>query len=160
MGYLDSGEAIALISDAGTPGISDPGFLAAREAHHRGHTVCSIPGASAAITAISVSGLPSDRFLFEGFLPAKKGRSTRLDAVADQECTVIMYESVHRIEKLMQELSARCDENRMVAVCRELTKHFEEIIRGPVSEVTKRIAEHPNLKGEFVVVIAGKNYEE
>lgn len=160
MTYLDSGRDIALISDAGTPGISDPGFLAARAAHRKGHHVCAIPGASAAITALSASGLPSDRFLFEGFLPAKKGRATRLDSVAEQDCTVILYESVHRIQKLMGELSSRTDDHRMVAVCRELTKQFEEILRGRFCDVTPKLQEHPNLKGEFVVVVAGKNYKE
>ncbi|MDG5766670.1 16S rRNA (cytidine(1402)-2'-O)-methyltransferase [Balneolales bacterium ANBcel1] len=160
MDRLDSGQDIALISDAGTPGISDPGFLASREAHRRGHTVCAIPGASSATVALSASGLPGDRFLFEGFLPPKKGRASRLDDIADQACTVILFESVHRIEKLMNELADRCGETRMAAVCRELTKQFEEIIRGPLPEVARRISEHPHLKGEFVVVLAGKNYEE
>jgi len=160
MERLESGQSIALISDAGTPGVSDPGFLAAREAHHRGHTVCAIPGASAALVALTASGLPSDRFIFEGFLPAKKGRSGRLDAIAEQETTVILFESVHRIQKLVDELAARCDEYRMIAVCRELTKQFEEIIRGKRDEVRDKIAAHPNLKGEFVVIVAGKSYSE
>ena len=129
IGKLDSGQNIAIISDAGTPGISDPGFLAARMAHQRGHTVCAIPGASAAITALAASGLPSDRFLFEGFLPARKGRSTRLDTVVEQDCTVILFESVHRIVRLLEELHKRAGDDRMVAVCRELTKMFEEVIR-------------------------------
>ncbi len=160
MEQLDGGRDIALISDAGTPGISDPGFLAAREAHKRGHTVCAIPGASAAITALAVSGLPSDRFLFEGFLPSKKGRSARLDAVVEQECTVILYESVHRIGRLIGELRERSGDDRMIAVCRELTKQFEEVIRGSLADVTKKVEDHQNIKGEFVVIIAGKNYKE
>ncbi len=160
MNHLDSGRDIALISDAGTPGISDPGFLAARAAHNKGHLVCAIPGASAVITALAASGLPSDRFLFEGFLPAKKGRATRIGQIAEQDCTIILYESVHRIGRLMNELSGRCAPKRMVAVCRELTKQYEEIIRGPLEEVTETIRSHSRLKGEFVVVIAGKNYEE
>ncbi len=160
MERLDSGQSIALISDAGTPGVSDPGFLAAREAHKKGHTVCAIPGASAVLVALTASGLPCDRFLFEGFLPVKKGRAGRLDEIAQQEMTVILFESVHRIRRLMDELSDRCDSNRMIAVCRELTKQFEEIIRGPLEEVRERVAGHPNLKGEFVVILAGKNYAE
>jgi 16S rRNA (cytidine1402-2'-O)-methyltransferase len=160
MERLDSGQRIALISDAGTPGVSDPGFLAAREAHRMGHTVCAIPGASAVLVALTASGLPCDRFLFEGFLPAKKGRSGRLDALAELETTVILFESVHRVRRLMDELSERCGGERMVAVCRELTKQFEEVIRGPLDEVRERISNHPNLKGEFVVILAGKNYSE
>ncbi|MFO8028770.1 MAG: 16S rRNA (cytidine(1402)-2'-O)-methyltransferase [Cyclonatronaceae bacterium] len=160
MELLDLGQEIALISDAGTPGISDPGFLAAREAHRRGHTVCAIPGASAVLVALAASGLPSDRFLFEGFLPVKKGRAARLDAIAAQDTTVILFESVHRIRKLAEELSERCEDHRMVAVCRELTKQFEEIIRGRIGDVMERILDHPNLKGEFVVIVAGKNYVE
>jgi 16S rRNA (cytidine1402-2'-O)-methyltransferase len=160
MERLDGGQQIALISDAGTPGISDPGFLAAREAHKKGHTVCAIPGASALLTALSASGLPSDRFLFEGFLPAKKGRSGRLDTICSQDVTVILFESVHRIQKLVDELAARCDGQRMIAVCRELTKQFEEIIRGSIEDVRERISNHPNLKGEFVVILASKNYSE
>jgi len=158
--YLDSGKDIALISDAGTPGISDPGFLPAREAHRNGHRVCAVPGPSALITALSASGLPSDRFLFEGFLPAKKGRSGRIDAIVDQECTVVLFESVHRVIKLAEELSERCTPDRMIAVCRELSKHFEEIIRGPVPVVSNKLREHANLKGEFVIILAGKNYRE
>lgn len=157
---LDSGQNIALISDAGTPGVSDPGFLAARKAHLGGHTVCAIPGASAALVALTASGLPSDRFIFEGFLPAKKGRAGRLDAIAAQESTVILFESVHRIRKLVNELADRCEEHRTIAVCRELTKQFEEVIRGKRDEVRDKIASHPNLKGEFVVIIAGKNYSD
>ncbi len=160
MKHLDSGQDIALISDAGTPGISDPGFLASREAHRRGHAVCAIPGPSAILTALCASGLPSDRFIFEGFLPAKKGRTARLDFIAGQEMTVILFESVHRIQKLVGELALRCEEDRMVAVCRELTKQFEEIIRGKLIDVRENILAHPNLKGEFVVIIAGKNYSE
>jgi len=160
MERLESGQRIALISDAGTPGVSDPGFLAAREAHKKGHTVCAIPGASAAMVALTASGLPCDRFLFEGFLPAKKGRSGRLDVISGLDVTVILFESVHRIQKLVDELAGRCDGERMVAVCRELTKQFEEVIRGPLVDVRERISNHPNLKGEFVVILAGKNYSE
>lgn len=160
MERLASGQNIALISDAGTPGVSDPGFLAAREAHKKGHTVCAIPGASAALVALTASGLPCDRFLFEGFLPAKKGRPGRLDVIAEQDMTVILFESVHRIQKLVDELAGRCDGQRMIAVCRELTKQFEEIIRGPLDDVRERISSHLNLKGEFVVILAGKNYTE
>lgn len=160
MELLDAGLDIAIISDAGSPGISDPGFLAAREAYQKGHTVCAIPGASASLAALMASGLPCDRFLFEGFLPAKKGRASKLDFIAQQDVTIIIYESVHRIQKLMDELTARCDENRLVAVCRELTKQHEEIIRGSLSTVREKIHNHANLKGEFVVILAAKSYSE
>lgn len=160
MDLLNAGLDIAIISDAGSPGISDPGFLAAREAHIRGHTVCAIPGASASLTALMASGLPCDRFLFEGFIPVKKGRASKLDFIAKQDVTIIIYESVHRIKKLMDELTNRCDENRLVAVCRELTKQHEEIIRGSLSTVREKINNHANLKGEFVVILAAKSYSE
>lgn len=160
MQHLDRGEDVALISDAGTPGISDPGFLAARAAHQRGHRVCALPGASAALVALSASGLPCDRFLFEGFLPVKKGRKRRLDEITAMDHTVILFESVHRIERLLDELSERCDSERLAAVCRELTKKFEEVIRGTIPRVTSRIRNHEALKGEFVVILAGRHYRE
>ncbi|MDI6401010.1 16S rRNA (cytidine(1402)-2'-O)-methyltransferase [Balneolaceae bacterium ANBcel3] len=160
MRMLESGQDIALISDAGTPGISDPGFLAVREAHRRGLRVSAIPGPSALTTALAMSGLPADRFLFEGFLPPKKGRKTRLETLAEYETTTVLFESVHRISRLMGELKNHCEPTRMIAVCRELTKQFEEVIRGPLDEVYQKMENHTHLKGEFVVVLAGKNYKE
>lgn len=160
MQMLAEGKSVALVSDAGTPGISDPGFLAVRQAHLSGFTVHAIPGASAALTALVSSGIPSDRFLFEGFLPTKKGRQTRLKELAQIDVTVVLYESVHRIERLAGELVDHFGQNRIVAVCRELTKLHEEILRGPASEVAARISEAGKQRGEFVVVVSPRNYQE
>lgn len=157
---LHSGQNLALISDAGTPAISDPGFLAARAAHREGFTVCAIPGASALVTAISVSGLPCDRFIFEGFLPQKKGRQTRIKQIALEERTVVIYESPFRIVRLLEELREHAGDHRMVAVCRELTKKFEEIIRGTTAQVHDQLTSRASIKGEFVVIIAGSGYCE
>jgi 16S rRNA (cytidine1402-2'-O)-methyltransferase len=160
IGRLHSGQNIALISDAGTPAISDPGFLAARAAHRSGFPVVGIPGASALVTALSASGLPCDRFIFEGFLPQKKGRKTRLAFIAQEERTVVFYESPFRILRLLEELSELVGPHRYVAVCRELTKKFEEILRGPLSEVHQTMKSKSNIKGEFVVIVAGASYTE
>jgi len=157
---LRGGQDLALISDAGTPAISDPGFLAVRAAHREGFTVYGIPGASALVTAISASGLPCDRFIFEGFLPQKKGRQTRIKQIADEERTVVVYESPFRILRLLEELREHAGDERMVAVCRELTKKFEEILRGTAEHVHAELKSRPAIKGEFVVVIAGSGYRE
>ena len=157
---LRAGHDLALISDAGTPAISDPGFLAVRAAHREGFTVCGIPGASALVTAISASGLPCDRFVFEGFLPQKKGRQTRIKQIAQEERTVVVYESPFRVLRLLEELKEHAGDQRMVAVCRELTKKFEEILRGTVVQVHDALKSRPSIKGEFVVVIAGSGYSE
>lgn len=160
MEHLEHGKDVALITDAGSPGISDPGFLPARAAHLNGYDVRVIPGPSAAITALTVSGLPAHRFFFEGFLPTAKGRSTRLDALVEMNQTVILFESVHRIKKLVKEIEKRCEKERVMAVCRELTKQFEEVIRGPVPIVSEKIQNHTRLKGEFVVILAEKKYKD
>jgi len=157
---LTSGQNLALISDAGTPAISDPGFLAARAAHQHGFDVIGIPGASALVTALSASGLPCDRFIFEGFLPQKKGRKTRILSIADEERTVVLYESPFRIIRLLDEINESMGEARMVAVCRELSKKFEEIVRGPVVDVIAHYAAKTSIKGEFVVIIAGRDYAD
>ncbi len=157
--WVEGGRSIALISDAGTPGISDPGFLLVREAQNRGVQVVAVPGASAVLTALVLSGLPSDRFIFEGFLPPKKGRKKRIESWIDEERTIVIYESVHRINKLLEELHEYLQPERVIAVTRELTKTFEEVIRGTIPEVKARCEQHENLKGEFVVVIAGKDFE-
>lgn len=157
---LDAGQSVALISDAGMPGISDPGFLAVRSAHQNGHRVSVIPGPDAATTALAASGLPSDRYVFEGFLPAKKGRQTRLKELAEEERTVIFYESPYRVAKLLKELNTHFGENRWAAVARELTKKFEEVIRGRLSEITDELQNRSSIKGECVVLVAGKNYDE
>lgn len=160
MELLEQGHDVALVSDAGMPGISDPGFLAIRAAHQKGMNVSVIPGPSAVINALIYSGLPSDRFVFEGFLPPKKGRKARIEWLAEEERTVVIYESPHRIEKLLDQLIDSFGEQRMAALTRELTKKFEEIIRGPLSLIREELINRKNIKGEITLVIAGKNYQE
>jgi 16S rRNA (cytidine1402-2'-O)-methyltransferase len=151
---IASGVEMALISDAGTPGISDPGFLLVRACVERDIPVESLPGATAVIPALVLSGLPLDRFVFEGFLPHKKGRQTRIKAIALEERTTVMYESPHRIIKLLKELITFCGETRRISVSRELTKRFEETVRGTLPEVLAHFeANEP--RGEFVVVFEG-----
>jgi 16S rRNA (cytidine1402-2'-O)-methyltransferase len=151
-----NGETMALVTDAGTPGISDPGFLLVRECIRNGIDVECLPGATAFVPALVNSGLPCDRFLFEGFLPVKKGRKTRLEELAGIECTIILYESTHRILKALEEFALYFGPDRQASVSRELTKVFEETIRGSLSEIVTYYKEHP-IKGEFVIIIAGKN---
>lgn len=158
------GESIAVITDAGTPGISDPGFLLARAVHQRRSTgdllrVRVIPGADALTTALLSSGLPSEQFHFEGFLPHKKGRSTRLAHIADRDVTTVLYESPHRIERLVKELLEVAGPSRWICVCRELTKQFEEHLRGRTEDVQEMLHQ-TKIKGEFVVVVAPKGYSE
>lgn len=160
MDLLLGGQNIAIISDAGMPGISDPGFLAVREARKKGIPVTVLPGPDAVTTALIASGLPCDRYIFEGFIPRKKGRNTLLQSIKTEERTVVLYESCHRIKKLMQQLHEILESERMIAVCRELTKKFEEVIRGPIGYVTDQLLENTTIKGEFVVVIAGKDYQD
>jgi 16S rRNA (cytidine1402-2'-O)-methyltransferase len=153
---LDEGKTVALISDAGTPAISDPGYMAVNEAIEAGHTICSIPGPSAAITALAASGLPTDRFVFEGFLPQKKGRLTKLKLLAKEERTILLYESPYRIKKLLGEISEHFGADRNVVLGRELTKTFEEYIRGTASDLfSSAEKEEMKIKGEFVVMIEG-----
>lgn len=149
---LLSGKEVAVVTDAGTPGISDPGEILIKAAIENGIEVIPIPGVSAAITALSISGLNTDEFVFVGFLPHKKGRQTKLKEIALEKRTIILYESPYRIKKLLGELLEFVGD-REVAVCRELTKKFEEITRGKISEVSDKIKE----KGEFVVILEGKN---
>jgi len=160
MDLLLSGKMIAIISDAGMPGISDPGFLAVREAHKKGIPTTVLPGPDAVTTALIASGLPCDRYIFEGFVPRKKGRKTLLSSIINEERTVVVYESCHRIEKLLQQLNDIFEPDRMIAVCRELTKKFEEVIRGSIENVASQLIDNTTIKGEFVVVIAGKNYRD
>jgi len=157
---LNSGLNIALISDAGMPGISDPGFLAARAAHQNGHTVSAIPGPDALTTALAACGLPCDRFVFEGFLPPKKGRQTRIRAIADSDITSVVYESPHKLLRFLKQLHEFAGDERWVCVARELTKKFEEIDRGQLGELCKRWSERDSVKGEIVVVISGNGYSE
>jgi len=157
---LDAGFDLALISDAGMPAISDPGFLVVRAAHLRGHSVSVIPGPSAAINAMAASGLPSDRFCFEGFLPQKKGRKTRIHQLADEPRSMIFFESPYRILRLIDELISEFGPDRMGCFCRELTKKFEEIRRGRLQDLQISLKERQAIKGEFVLVVAGKGYTE
>lgn len=153
---IANGENMALVTDAGTPGISDPGFLLIRECIRNNVEVECLPGATAFVPALVNSGLPCDRFLFEGFLPAKKGRKTRLEALADLDCTIILYESTHRILKALEEFAGFFGADRPASVSRELTKVFEETIRGSLADIVEYYKEHP-VKGEFVIIISGKN---
>ena len=152
---LQAGETLALITDAGTPGISDPGFLLVRECAREGILVECLPGATAFVPALVQSGLPADAFVFEGFLPVKKGRQTMMKRLALEERTVILYESPHRLERSLRELAEHCGPERPAAVCRELTKMFEETRRGTLAELAAHYAAHPP-KGEIVLVIGGK----
>ncbi|HAC16927.1 MAG TPA: 16S rRNA (cytidine(1402)-2'-O)-methyltransferase [Bacteroidetes bacterium] len=158
--YLVSGNDVALVSDAGMPGISDPGFLAVRKAHETGITVSVIPGPSAVLTALVASGLPSDRFCFEGFLPQKKGRKTRLELLKQEDRTMVLFESPHRIVKLIKECIAIFGPERLACFGRELTKKFEENKRGTLAELLISLETRPSIKGEFVLVVAGNTYTE
>lgn len=152
---LKGGETVAVVSDAGTPGISDPGFLVAREAIRAGIEVITLPGATAFVPALVSSGLPCDKFCFEGFLPQKKGRQTRLNALQDEARTIIFYESPHRIVKTLEQFSEVFGAERPVSVCREISKIHEESVRGTVEEVLAHFkANEP--RGEFVIVLGGK----
>ena len=153
---LKAGQMIALISDAGTPGISDPGFLLAREAIKAGITVQCLPGATACIPALVASGLPCNRFCFEGFLPQKKGRQTLLDALTEETRTMVFYESPYRLLKTLQQFATVFGEDRQVSVCREISKVHEESVRGTLAEALAHFtANEP--RGEIVIVLAGKN---
>lgn len=152
---LKKGKCIALVSDAGTPAISDPGFLLVREAIKEGIDVDCFPGATACIPALVNSGLPCEKFVFEGFLPFKKGRQTRMKLLREEERTMVFYESPHRIIKTLNLFSEFFGEDRDISVSRELSKMFEETIRGTVNEVLLKLNQK-KLKGEFVIVVAGK----
>lgn len=153
-----SGNSAALVSDSGTPTISDPGNRLISEAIKNKIEVIAIPGASAVIAALSISGLPTDSFVFEGFLPQKKGRQKKLKQLAEEERTIVLYESVYRIEKLLDELIEHMPE-RFTVVCRELTKKFEECWRGFPAEIKSNVSEKI-IKGEFVIIIAPKNWRQ
>jgi len=154
---IAAGEAIALISDAGTPLISDPGYRLVRAAREAGLPVFALPGPSAVTTALSVAGLPPDRFAFEGFLPSKAAaRKKRLEMLSHEDRTLVFFESSHRIEAAIADMSEVFGPGRLAAVCRELTKKFETVIRAPLAEISERIAADKNqTKGEFVVVVEG-----
>ncbi|MDA0682407.1 MAG: 16S rRNA (cytidine(1402)-2'-O)-methyltransferase [Bacteroidetes bacterium] len=152
---LKEGECFALISDAGTPAISDPGFLLVRECVKEGIEVDCLPGATAFVPALVNSGLPNDKFVFEGFLPVKKGRQTRLKILSDEGRTMVFYESPHRLVKTLQQFVEYFGADRKVSVSREISKMFEETIRGASAEVVLHF-EHKKPKGEFVIVVEGK----
>ena len=152
---LKAGETFALVSDAGTPGISDPGFLLARECVSNNIEIECLPGATAFVPALVNSGLPSEKFIFEGFLPAKKRRQTRLKLLSEAEITMIFYESPHRIVKTLSQFVEYFGEDRKVSVSREISKIFEETKRGKVKEVLTYF-EEKKPKGEFVIVVEGK----
>ncbi|WP_443947634.1 16S rRNA (cytidine(1402)-2'-O)-methyltransferase [Pedobacter sp. AW1-32] len=153
--FLHEGQKIALISDAGTPAISDPGFFLVREAIKHDVAVECLPGATAFVPALVNSGLPSDAFVFEGFLPVKKGRQTKFKKLAEEDRTIILYESPHRLLKTLEEFAQYLGEDRHASVSRELTKMFEETVRGTLAEIKSHF-ENNTLKGEFVICIAGK----
>jgi 16S rRNA (cytidine1402-2'-O)-methyltransferase len=148
------GERMALVSDAGTPGISDPGFLIIREALKAGIKIECLPGATAFVPALIKSGLPSDRFVFEGFLPHKKGRQTALKKLAAEERTMIFYESPHRLLKTLEQFIAAFGAMRPASVSRELTKYYEETVNGTLQEISNRFSS-AEVKGELVIVVAG-----
>jgi len=151
---LQAGETVAVVSDAGTPGISDPGFLIAREAIRAGVEVVCLPGATALVPALVSSGLPSDRFCFEGFLPQKKGRQTRIEALRGETRTMIFYESPHRVVKALTQFVEVFGPDRPVSVCREISKVHEECVRGTLAEVLQHFTDNEP-RGEFVIVVGG-----
>ena len=152
MGALHDNKHVALVSDAGTPGISDPGYLLIRRAVEEGIEVTSIPGPSALLTALVISGLPMDKFLYLGFLPTKKGRQTLLKTLLNEDRTMIMYESTHRIQKTLSQLNDGGFSNYQLVIARELTKLHESIYRGTVAELATQLADQ-KLKGEIVLVL-------
>jgi len=151
---LIQGSDIALISDAGTPGISDPAFYLVRQAVQHNICIIPIPGPSAVLAALTASGLPTDRFVFEGFLPPKKKRKKKLEHIAGETATIILYESPHRLIRTLKDLHEFCGDRHM-AVCRELTKKFEEIVRGTLTEVRENFSQRSSIKGEYVLIMEG-----
>jgi len=151
---IEAGNDIALISDAGTPGISDPGFMLSRECRHRGIDVITLPGPTAFVPALINSGLPCDRFVFEGFLPPKKGRATRIDEISADERTTIIYESPLRLVKTLVELASACGNEREASVSREISKLHEETVKGTLSELIEHFKQNIP-RGEIVIVLAG-----
>lgn len=154
---LERGETMALISDAGTPAISDPGYLLVRQCLESDVKIECLPGATAFVPALVKSGLPTDSFVFEGFLPHKKGRKTKLEKLATEERTIVLYESPHRLVKAIDQMIEHFGEDRRASVSRELTKLHEETVNGTLAEIKESFADR-KVKGEIVVVIAGNKY--
>ena len=155
-GKIKAGENIAIITDAGTPGISDPGFYLVRECIKENIEVECLPGATALVPSLIMSGLPADRFVFEGFLPHKKGRRSRIKQLEEETRTIILYESPHRIEKTLKQLAVQLGNERRACICREVSKIYEEVIRGKLVELAG-LYEGKKVKGEIVLVIEGRN---
>jgi len=155
IGELQSGLNFALVSDAGTPAISDPGFLLVRACVQQGIEVDCLPGPTAFVPALVNSGFPCEKFVYEGFLPTKKGRQTRIMKIAEEERTVVLYESPHRILKALAQFQEHFDPERQISISREISKKFEETVRGTSAELIEYFTKNP-IKGEFVVVIDGK----
>ncbi|GHT56179.1 ribosomal RNA small subunit methyltransferase I [Bacteroidia bacterium] len=153
---IKAGESVALVSDAGTPGISDPGFLLVRECVAQGVEVECLPGATAFVPALVDSGLPADRFVFEGFLPQKKGRQTRLKQLVEETRTMIFYESPFRVVKMLTQLSEYLGTERKASVSREISKLHEQTVRGTLTELVSYFTQNEP-RGEFVIVVAGKD---
>jgi len=153
---MQNGSRYALITDAGTPAISDPGYLIVHKAIEKQIPVETLPGATAFVPALVNSGLPAERFVFEGFLPVKKGRKTRLESLQDEKRTMIFYESPHKLLKTLKDFESYFGDQRQVSVSREISKIYEETIRGSLKEVRQKFEEKPAIKGEFVIVLKGK----
>ena len=152
--YIISGKKVSLISDAGTPGISDPGYLIIRESLKKNIEIDCLPGPTAFVPALIYSGISSDKFVFEGFLPKKKGRMSRIEFLKEEKRSIIIYESPHRIKRLIEELKAVFGGQRLVSISRELSKIHQENIRGTLDEVDKNL-ESRNIKGELILIING-----
>ena len=150
---MEAGGTVALVSDAGSPGISDPGFFLVRACYDAGIPVVPLPGASAVIPAVTASGLPCDRFVFEGFLPARKGRRTRLQHLREHSRTIVLYEAPHRLLRTLEDLIGVLGAARPAAIAREMTKQYEEFQRGTLKSLQESFAERAQIKGEIVIII-------
>ncbi len=153
---LSAGEDIAMVTDAGTPGISDPGYLLVHACHENEILVTCLPGPTAFVPALAASGIASDKFFFEGFLPQKKGRKTRMEFLSTLEYTFILYESPYRLIKCLKEIVSHCGGERVICVAREISKLHEEIIQGKAENLLLNYENRPSIKGEFVIIVAGK----
>jgi len=154
------GDDVAIISDAGSPGISDPGYLLTRAALDAHLQIEALPGPTAMIPALAASGLPTDKFVFEGFLPQKKGRQTRIQALIEEDRTVIFYESPHRLGKLIEQLRQFAGDDRQAVIARELTKKFEEYVRGSLAELAEWVQAQPKIRGEIVFLLGSQKTSE